>query len=92
MTTTVLVPVSRSNKKAFIGAAFLALAASFAFATPSMAQLGATTVPTTPADVLNVLDAGAGDMDGIAGLAAAMGIGSTVAGAGALIFKRFVYL
>ena len=59
--------------------------------TPASAQLGGTTVPTGPANVLDAMTDGAGDLDSLAGLAAAMGMGSTIFGAGALIVKRFIY-
>lgn len=61
-----------------------------AIALPSVARAD-TTTPTTPAGVLDPMIAGAQDMDNLAGLSAALGISSSVFGAGALIFKRFVY-
>lgn len=55
---------------------------------PASAQ---TTTTTSPATVLDPMNQGAQDIDDIAGLAAAVGISSCVFGAGALIFKRFIY-
>jgi hypothetical protein len=56
-----------------------------------VASMAETTSSTSPDAVLDPMKAGAGDMDELAGLAAAIGISSTVYGVGANIFKRFGY-
>jgi energy-converting hydrogenase Eha subunit F len=57
-------------------------------ATPSYA---ATTINTDPSTVLDEMVTGAGGMDDLSGLVAALGMSSTIFGGAALIFKRFVY-
>jgi hypothetical protein len=88
-----VLPVASSKfskaQKFFLACAIAASTTAIA-AVPSYA-VGGTTTDTSPAGILDAMKAGADDMDGIAGLAAALGISSSVFGGGALIFKRFIY-
>lgn len=88
MNLVVVKSPKKVSKLALLAGAGLITLSAVALPFAASAQ---TTTTTTPAGVLDPMKDGANDMDDLAGLAAAMGISSAVFGAGALIFKRFIY-